>query len=726
MRKLISCENAALLAFWALVALPTGVYGQSVPQPPTVQLIDQNHVNIGSGIYDLPGLELSIGTAQSGLTRTVLGTGYTAPGAATGGGVSPSYKPADNFSDGMWIYSQSQSASGGSVYANVSHAGEVHQFYVGYYSTYPQNQTFNSGVYQEIGGKARLTCTSTALRSVTGSCTMTTEDGTAILYDRTLALPDPALLQTYNASKFCAFGTIITKPDGEFVTITYDTSTSIRYTQSVSSSLGWMLKFHWDSTGNYDQITGINTSVTYCAPSAASCAVPSNFPTVSASTSGSTTTLYKNGVQLLSYALTGGLNYPAAYGTATLASPSGTTTTITKANQTTSDWTITYARGSSTWSYSFKTRAKLTIYDNWTTFDASVKNPDLSIHSSQTGKYGKIVFTTDELSRTKNYTFGGYNLTRFSPPEGTANGGYTDFTYDSVNRLLSSTNKAKYASGLADQLTTLAYVEAPTTALCASPKVCNKPLWVRDAKGNLAENLSNANMQTDYTYSPAHGGILTETGPADSAGVRPQTRYTYTQLYPKILNASNVLVNSTPVWRLTKTSSCRTATAANPASCVGTDQETVTEFEYANNNLLLTKVTVRAGNANVGNVASASNVWQSKSYDYDTIGNQTLVDGPLPGTVDQSYIVYDVLRRPVYEIGIDPDGAGTLPSVAVHHMYDIDGREYRTETGRGIGANMRTCSPTAATCTDFAMTSYVQRTYNATTGLEAKSITAQP
>lgn len=94
--------------------------------------------------------------------------------------------------------------------------------------------------------------------------------------------------------------------------------------------------------------------------------------------------------------------------------------------------------------------------------------------------------------------------------------------------------------------------------------------------------------------------------------------------------------------------------------------------------------------------------------------------------VDKTYTVYDERRRVVYEIGPDPDGSGSLPSVALHHLYDVDGREYRTETGTGMAASLVNCSPTTATCSAFTVTSYVQRTYDPTTGLEVKSITLQP
>lgn len=256
---------------------------------------------------------------------------------------------------------------------------------------------------------------------------------------------------------------------------------------------------------------------------------------------------------------------------------------------------------------------------------------------------------------------------------------------------------------MADLVTTVEYA---TACDGTNDNVCNKPTYVVDANGK----------QTDFTYFSAHGGIWTKTDPADSSGVRPQTRYSYTALYPKTLNSTGDLVPSAaPVYRLTQTSTCRVATSADPASCVGTANETVKEYEYNTNNLLLTKETVRAGNANTSQPYSATNVWQSTSYTYDVVGNRLSVDGPRTDIDDKSYTTYDVLRRPVYEIGPDPDGAGALPRKIVHHLYDGDGREYRTETGIG----------NAIDGSDFAWKSYSLTTYDSVTGLPVKTIVAQ-
>jgi len=55
--------------------------------------------------------------------------------------------------------------------------------------------------------------------------------------------------------------------------------------------------------------------------------------------------------------------------------------------------------------------------------------------------------------------------------------------------------------------------------------------------------------ETDYTYDPTHGGVLTKTLPADANGIRPKTTYTYTQRYAWALNASGAYVQSAaPIW----------------------------------------------------------------------------------------------------------------------------------------------------------------------------------
>jgi YD repeat-containing protein len=130
--------------------------------------------------------------------------------------------------------------------------------------------------------------------------------------------------------------------------------------------------------------------------------------------------------------------------------------------------------------------------------------------------------------------------------------------------------------------------EYPTT--CVDRKTCNQPTSVIDARDG----------RTDYTYDPAHGGVLTVTGPAVN-GVRPQTRHNYAQRYAWILAAGGGYAQApTPVWVRTATSTCRTSAATgNPAApCAVAGDEVLTQYDYGPNSgpntLLLRGQTVTA------------------------------------------------------------------------------------------------------------------------------------
>ena len=221
--------------------------------------------------------------------------------------------------------------------------------------------------------------------------------------------------------------------------------------------------------------------------------------------------------------------------------------------------------------------------------------------------------------------------------------------------------------------------------ICSNLKTCNKPNWSKDAKGN----------QTDYTYDGTHGGITTITLPPNANGVRSQMRYEYKQLYPRDINNN---LTDTPVWRLTKTSTCRSSTNA----CSGTADETVTEYAYNDRNLMQTSVTIHAGDNSVS---------ATTSYGYDFVGNRVWVDGPRTDVDDKSYAVYDSNRHLLYEIGVDPDGSAPLKRVVIHHIYDGDWNETQTETGTGSTITFDSNGfPTGVS--DFAITSFKRMTYD--------------
>jgi hypothetical protein len=214
-----------------------------------------------------------------------------------------------------------------------------------------------------------------------------------------------------------------------------------------------------------------------------------------------------------------------------------------------------------------------------------------------------------------------------------AQGVKTKYTFSS-GHLIRTQRIAKPGSSLPD------IVQSTIDNCGANMTLCGKPPHLNDARGNI----------TNFTYDSVHGGVLTETLPAPTAGaVRPQKRYTYTQLYARYYNNAGVLAQApAPVWRLTSISECRAL-----ASCAGTADETLTTISYGPpgtaNNLLPIVQTVAAGDGSISSTSSTA---------YDPQGNVVSVDGPLPGPADTAHTRYDVLRRVVGQISADPDGAG--------------------------------------------------------------------
>ena len=145
-------------------------------------------------------------------------------------------------------------------------------------------------------------------------------------------------------------------------------------------------------------------------------------------------------------------------------------------------------------------------------------------------------------------------------------------SYDDRGNITQQTRTAVSGSGPASQVTTAVF---PSSCTSTTRKTCNKPTSVTDYNGNT----------TDYTYDTAHGGVLTETGPAVNS-IRPQTRHIYAQRYAWIAASGGGYVQAaTPVWVRTASSMCRTSAATgNPsAPCATTGDEVRTEYDYGPN-----------------------------------------------------------------------------------------------------------------------------------------------
>ena len=196
--------------------------------------------------------------------------------------------------------------------------------------------------------------------------------------------------------------------------------------------------------------------------------------------------------------------------------------------------------------------------------------------------------------------FGMYNcmvglLRSWTGPDGVT----TTYKY-SGSRITEARQIAKLGSGLADIVSTATY------PLCTTLKVCQQPLTVTDANSNT----------TTYTYDPAHGGVLTEVGPAVN-GVSPAKKYAYVQRTAWIKNAgSGYSAETNPVWLLSEERSCNTsALDLTAGTCAaGAGDVVVVSYDYGPNvgpnNLLLRSKAVTADGQTL-----------RTCYSYDATGN---------------------------------------------------------------------------------------------------------
>jgi len=151
---------------------------------------------------------------------------------------------------------------------------------------------------------------------------------------------------------------------------------------------------------------------------------------------------------------------------------------------------------------------------------------------------------------------------------------------------------------------------ATYNCLPANFRFCSKPVTVTDARSAV----------TDFTYSPDHGGLLTETGPAPAGGApRPQTRHEYALRHAWISNGAGGYVQAAaPIWVRTSTSICRTS-AATGSPCAAAGDEVRTTYLYGPdsgpNNLLLRGQEVSATDGGVTTILRTC-------YTYDQRGRR--------------------------------------------------------------------------------------------------------
>ncbi len=541
-----------------------------------------------------------------------------------------------------------------------------------------------------------------SLTGTTDSLRLTLADGTFVdFYRFNPSYPSGSGITLYPIK--------LTKPDGEVVDFYYDSpifnigfgSTSNSRLTSAKSSKGYQIKYEYKSniTGGspgtayyyndyYTLVksTVINGKLDYCDNSATACSSLANaWPSISRTSTVSGVPLSQAG-QTKTTEMTDSLGRKYSFMENNVGSAPKALVGVKRPDTTANNVTVTAPYNGST-----RRVSAITVDGVTTSYSWSLSGDILTMTSANAiggqrvttadTKKGIVLTSTNELNQTTSYQYNAVGqLTTVTFPEGN----YTAYGYDSRGNVIEKRMVAKTGSPVADIVTSAAY---PTT--CANPVTCNKPIWFRDANGN----------QTDFTYDAIHGGLLTVTSPAGANGVRPQTRYTYTALYPWSKGSAGSFVQSAnPIWKVTSISSCRTT-----SSCAGTADETLTTISYeqgsasTGSNLWPVSVTRSAGDGSISSTTIQA---------YDKMGNVLAVDGPLAGSADTTSYRYDEARRLIGVINPDPDAGGPRKPVATRLSYNANDQVVATEIGNVNG-------PSAGDWASFVPSEAVTSTFDA-------------
>gem|GEM_PF-6790557 len=526
----------------------------------------------------------------------------------------------------------------------------------------------------------------------TGAYTVTDLDGTEYIFLKSLT--NQTAPGTYQGWTERARLSQITRPNGERLSYVYGPQVSYgsRQVISVSSSYGYQLHIEGDYRSP-NRVILLNTLSEMCDPAAATCPnLTYNWPKYTIARTGAlqtSTDASGAAAKLNGWTATGG-QYEA---TMTFTSPAGVVSKFTRnipnmqscpGNY--SDIVTKVERSGATWTYQYSLLC-LPGFDS--VQGVQVTRPALGPNSLSHGAALGSYYGVNGLNKSTQYKFTvasqpGYlwsdmDMQYVIYPEGDR----IDYTYDTRRNVIQTVRTPKPNSGGTATSTTSGFV-----ATCTYPKTCNQPIWTKDAKGN----------QTDFTYDPngLHGGVLTITLPANAAGLRLRTYNTYTAF-----DTGNGVI-----YRLTRSDTCGLTSAqlsltACPAAITTSvtliDYGTAATAPYTYKSLQPYKVTNRDGRVTAPDL-------QTTTYGYDRLGSIAWVDGPLAGTVDQSFTTYDANRRKIFEIGPIPGGTGTQKRSLIRHTYNSDGNETQTAFGYA--------NTNATNGSDAVYTSYNRMTYD--------------
>jgi RHS repeat-associated protein len=601
-------------------------YAQAAPPPPTPLNVDQNGVNLSSGVLVASATDLSIGPADHhGLrfARQVVKSGW---------------RPADL-----------PTMTGSTTNPVVSFQGQSIPFKTVsgvYVPNFPDGSTLSSD-----------------------RATFTASDGTVITF-----VSDSGI--TYSdaiGGVGLAHGTQVTFADGTIWTFTYNiaqhtesgqacdpwgmncqtwtTSFNIGRLSSINSSTGYQIKLTHNSNdpqniGEFFRIikaTAINNAVEYCDPAAYTCSLTNTWPQVTYNT-------WHGGIIEAATDPEGRTtNY--TYGTGlTGIKPAGASVNSVTVGYDASNRVSSVSASGGTWYYGYPSGTQTTVTD-----------PSSQVRTVNYNSNGQI---TSAIANGQTTGFSYYPAGDPNGPEGTLKQAtapelnYTVYGYDGRGNRNLATAYPKPGSGT---LPSSIVTSAVYPSSCANQKTCNKPTSTTDARGKV----------TDYTYDSTTGQPTSGKSPADASGVRPETRIAYGPVYAWYKNSSGTLVQGPAMTLPTSISQCRTGSAP---SCVGTADENLATIAYPTSgpsNAQPSSVTAKAGN---------NTLVETTALTYNNFSQVLTIDGPLAGTGDTTRLRYDAYGELQGEVAPAP-GVESLINMATKYHHDAWGHVDMVQTG---------------------------------------------
>jgi hypothetical protein len=571
-----SSRHFERFALFTFLALGTAVPAQAQYEPPKQMTLAPTGVDLTTGRFTYKATDLSIGPFT--LERSYVG-GHAVPGSSHFG-----LNWTHNYS--IYVVEKDRSSLNG-IY--VVRGRETAHFYQSNVAG-----SYNSDNPDSFGMKLQL---------VNGTFIFTDRTGDVYTFNPSVnAFPPPSNISPTLRNQRIAR---IDYADGHTLTFTYANS---QLTQ-IASNYGYSLVFEHQSNGYISKACGYNRAVTAVTTSS-TCAGAA----LAASYSyGGTWTNLVGVVDVMGQSW--GYDYQGTSNVSKL-------TCVRQVNSSSCLVANNYAAAGG--QVIQQTKPDGSVWDHYVDHPVKVSYDDPQLPGEpppySSGSYtgpegisvtavfgGGLLDSYNHNGRITQLTWNGLELEDLTHHEGNA----VSYARDVRQNLVSTAWVPKPGSSGVSTVSNLAAFPDPQSGWCTtvSPKICNKPIWKKDYRQN----------QSDFTYDPAHGGVLTETGPAVN-GVRPQVRYEYAARRAWVSSGGGYVPESAYIHLPVKKSFCATG-AASGAGCAITGDEVVTTYDYGPdsgpNNLMLRSETMTAGG-----------VSRRTCYGYDWIGNRISTTRP--------------------------------------------------------------------------------------------------